>query len=523
MLMTRIFVSYSRMDETFARQLAASLAQMGADIWMDIEDIPAGLKWSSAIQQGLDAAEVMIVLISPESMASRNVEDEWQYFLDNSKPVIPVLLRQAKIHFQLSRIQYIDFLHQPYDVGMERLKYELARRGFPLGTPMSPPTTPPPQSYSHPVGYNQTYTPPVPSRTQSTGLRRWMIGAGAVGALVLLAMVMLVLNNLNPSTSIDDITLTKNVINPTRIANITESAVAAVQPTQTDFPTLTLTPVPPEASPTPMFTGPVTRNADWTIIQHNFNGVSMVLVPGGRFTMGAGQNQLAAGDAALCEQRLNRQSCTNQILNDEVSTQEVQLTPFWIDTYEVAGADRLPIDNITWAEAQQQCEQRGARLPTEAEWEYASRGPDGWTYPWGYTYDGSKLNVCDKSCFDAPDQRYSWADQSYNDKYPQRAPVGSFPSGRSWVGAEDMAGNLWEWTSTIYSTNILDGYENNSDLTGMRVLKGSSWNWIGVEGRGTARAAATASTAINEGKSPWYGFRCVRDFQPEDQALLSLP
>ena len=66
------------------------------------------MKWSSAIQQGLDAGDLLIVIISPNSMVSRNVEDEWQYYLDNHKPVIPVLLHPAKIHFQLSRIQYID-------------------------------------------------------------------------------------------------------------------------------------------------------------------------------------------------------------------------------------------------------------------------------------------------------------------------------------------------------------------------------------------------------------------------------
>src|SRR5215216_746190 len=105
----RIFVSYSRKDEFFARRLAQSLSQLGADVWIDIEDIPAGLRWSSAVQQGLDVCNAMIVLVSPNSMGSRNVEDEWQYYLDQSKPVIPVLLRPSKIHYQLTRIQYIDF------------------------------------------------------------------------------------------------------------------------------------------------------------------------------------------------------------------------------------------------------------------------------------------------------------------------------------------------------------------------------------------------------------------------------
>jgi hypothetical protein len=49
--MARIFISYSRVDEAFARQLAKTLSEYGADVWIDVEDIPAGMKWSSAIQQ----------------------------------------------------------------------------------------------------------------------------------------------------------------------------------------------------------------------------------------------------------------------------------------------------------------------------------------------------------------------------------------------------------------------------------------------------------------------------------------
>ena len=83
--MARLFISYSRNDEEFARQLATSLSEMGADVWIDIEDIPAGMKWSRAIQEGLDSGQLLIVIISPDSMDSRNVEDEWQYYLDNNK------------------------------------------------------------------------------------------------------------------------------------------------------------------------------------------------------------------------------------------------------------------------------------------------------------------------------------------------------------------------------------------------------------------------------------------------------
>lgn len=126
--MTRIFISYSRKDEPFARSLAGELARTGIDVWMDIEDIEVGHKWSSAIQQGLDSSDLMLVILSPTSMESSNVEDEFTYFLDQKKPVIPLLHQPTKIHFQPGRVQYIDFHQQPFEVAIKQLFAEINRR-----------------------------------------------------------------------------------------------------------------------------------------------------------------------------------------------------------------------------------------------------------------------------------------------------------------------------------------------------------------------------------------------------------
>jgi len=139
--MNRIFVSYSRRDVDFARQLAAALSDAGADVWIDVEDIPAGMKWSSAIQQGLDTADAMLVVVSPDSMASDNVEDEWQYFMDRGKLLIPILWRPAKIHFQLHRKQFIDFHEQKFAAAFVELQTEMARQGITTGGPTQSSTT----------------------------------------------------------------------------------------------------------------------------------------------------------------------------------------------------------------------------------------------------------------------------------------------------------------------------------------------------------------------------------------------
>ena len=121
--MTKIFISYSRQDEEFAQQIATDLDRLGASIWLDVDDIPPGVNWSSAIQQGLDTCDTLLLIISPDSMESSNVMDEWQYFRDESKPIIPVMHRStANIHFQLRRIQYVDFLTQDYEAALIQLR-----------------------------------------------------------------------------------------------------------------------------------------------------------------------------------------------------------------------------------------------------------------------------------------------------------------------------------------------------------------------------------------------------------------
>ncbi len=122
----KVFISYSREDSTFTRRLATSLSRQGADIWIDVEDIPPGVKWSNAVQEGLDTCSVMVLVISPDSMESENVADEWQYYHEQRKPIIPVLARPTTIrHFQLNRIQYVDFVTQDYSDAYKQLRARL--------------------------------------------------------------------------------------------------------------------------------------------------------------------------------------------------------------------------------------------------------------------------------------------------------------------------------------------------------------------------------------------------------------
>lgn len=130
----RLFISYSRQDAEFARHLAKNLSDLGADIWIDVDDIPAGMNWSTAIQQGLNTCDVLLLIISPDSMASPNVENEWQYFYDKHKPVLPLLLRATEVHFQIKRLQHIDFETQSFETAFQKLLDQLTPYDTQLGT-----------------------------------------------------------------------------------------------------------------------------------------------------------------------------------------------------------------------------------------------------------------------------------------------------------------------------------------------------------------------------------------------------
>jgi hypothetical protein len=190
--MTRVFISYSRRDVDFARRLAQSLAQARIDVWMDMEDIEVGSKWSKAIQQGLDSSDVLCVVISPASMESSNVEDEWTYFLDQKKPVIPIHWKPGKIHFQLGRIQYIDFYTNPYDTALPLLLAEIEKRQK-ESAPLPPP--PSPTLKTERITVEQTpSTVTVDEGALAKGFtidRRLLLAGLVIGALILIGLVIL--------------------------------------------------------------------------------------------------------------------------------------------------------------------------------------------------------------------------------------------------------------------------------------------------------------------------------------------
>ncbi len=117
----RIFLSYARSDEAFVTRLANNLLKQNIDVWLDVFRLEPGTSWARQIGEALDSSQVMLLVMSPTSMASDNVDDEWNYYLDQKKPIVTARYAPCKVPYRLSKLQYVDFHENDYDLAMARL------------------------------------------------------------------------------------------------------------------------------------------------------------------------------------------------------------------------------------------------------------------------------------------------------------------------------------------------------------------------------------------------------------------
>lgn len=227
---------------------------------------------------------------------------------------------------------------------------------------------------------------------------------------------------------------------------------------------------------------------DWTPVERVFDGVPMVLVPAGCFDMG--DNGEGGHQCFASPFWIGQTEVTNAQYAAFVAAGGYEQQRYWTDAgwnWKMANGVMAPEDynnfthanqpriGVSWYEAvaythwlTERLRASGTigqdeeiRLPTEAEWEYAARGPANLTYPWGNDWDVMRLNAAGSA-----------------DGYESiTAPVGSYPQGASWVGALDMIGNVWEWTLSEYGDYPHVSADGRKDISGdaLRVLRGGSW------------------------------------------------
>ena len=362
--------------------------------------------------------------------------------------------------------------------------------------------------------------PTLPPTSQTRERPKWVpwilaiVGLLGFGVLAI-SIVWFLLSSLENLSSEQSVTaLTSQTVTATVSTNA-EVALHSNPPTDTTIPTISVTDTPVPAkifTSTPVPTEPALGIGD--ILTSPIDGSVMIYIPAGEFSIGAGENDPDADP-------------------DEFPQKTIFLDAYWIDQFEVTNrqyqicveaaectpprnnesATRFryygdaefadyPVINVTWFDAVRYCEWRKARLPTEAEWEKAARGVEGSIYPWGDTFEEMRANYCASSilCPDEPE-----------DGFVDTAPVGSFISGMSSFGVQDMAGNVSEWLADWYDENYYDSLaefaENPSgpDNGERRGIRGGSFGLNASKLRTTNRGSETPSHF-----GPYDGFRCAQ-------------
>ena len=279
---------------------------------------------------------------------------------------------------------------------------------------------------------------------------------------------------------------------------------AEEEPTSTPYPTLE----PETETPEP-------------IVKDNYvderSGAEMIYIPAGNFILGSNLNEDQYAEES-----------------EEAPQVRVYLDGYWIGKTEVTNAQYLrcveagvcdqgyymslyqpglqdyPLSYVTVEQAERFCSWMGGHLPTEYQWEKAARGTDGRIYPWGNEepdYDNNLANI----------PNYINDEGLGNDLFP----VGSFPDGQSPYGLMDMAGNVWEWTSTWYSSNYYQTLDAEEELSGSiisnptgpengssRVMRGGSCAPTEINYY-IAYTRAAGRSYLNLNSSYYVGFRCI--------------
>lgn len=209
-----------------------------------------------------------------------------------------------------------------------------------------------------------------------------------------------------------------------------------------------------------------------------------ILIPAGTFIMG-----------------------TESGTNLELPLHEVKLKAFYLDRFEITNkdyegfepghrrsssspCDQCPVTLVNWKEALAYCTSRGARLPTEAEWEHAARGPGGQDYSFGNISDSSK-------------GRFGLPFKSGADVVDSLKPGG--------FGLYHMSGNVWEWVADWLAPYPEGSVENpKGPQSGLRkVVRGGSWYNHDYYIHAGMRFGLHSKVILNS-----VGFRCARDRSP---------
>ncbi len=247
----------------------------------------------------------------------------------------------------------------------------------------------------------------------------------------------------------------------------------------------------------------------------------MVRVTGGSVLLGSDQTD--------ADNRAQKLGLVKPWYADESPTRAARIEDFYLDRYETAnreyyifcqatnrpppphwkaqkypeGAGDLPVTFVSFYDAAAYAEWAGKRLPSEAEWEHAARGPDRFVYPWGNEFEAQAANL-----------------SRYKNRRKKKGlkPVGHFPQGVSFYGAYDMIGNAWEWVWDYYGPYPNSKFKSPEYDKKKVVVRGMSYLGVGHFPKKDYEdvVAMKSRAAYREGLNPMakksdVGFRCAKD------------
>jgi formylglycine-generating enzyme required for sulfatase activity len=256
---------------------------------------------------------------------------------------------------------------------------------------------------------------------------------------------------------------------------------------------------------------------------------SMALIPSGSFVRGSNTGNFNEAPEQLVyvdSFAIDRYEITNIQYSRFLSATGRKAPSYWIGgTYPGNQAD-YPVVGMSWRNANEYCAWAGKRLPTEAEWEKACRGPSGNIYPWGNRWDLYRANTDNIArTFSGSEGQagsptawaYAWgllfSTPGANDLGLR--PVGSYPKGASFYGVMDLVGNASEWVFDWYNWGDYSSLPTENPVSleppWNHCVRGSAWHdpasdsdQVHILSRCSTRSSAHAIA------DPRTGFRCAQ-------------
>ncbi len=451
----RVFLSSAQPDAEHVTGLSAALQQEKVKVRPDKKNSEPGENWRGKISKDVQRSDVVIVCLTKDSVVKNGtLQPEIKVALEKAHErslfIIPLRLHDCKIPQELSTIkQVVDIFEED---GYLKLHSLLAARAKQINA--SPPST------------GAFYIPPNLGAWDPEPIK--YVTLAAIFVVVILGFLILLYSSFQPGM------VQTTPTQETSAAGIivaTEARASAIPPDK------------------PRVTAISGAKIDRT-------GTEMVLVASGEFSMGYKVEE------ALEECKKYNSNCSPGQFSLIEPAGKLFLKSFYIDKYEVTNSAyqkcvdakvcqpprktssntraeyygtaiyaSYPVVYVDWNMAKTYCEWRDARLPTEAEWEKAARGINGFLFPWGNEFGGVRANFCDKNC------PVGSANINLVDGFSDTVPVKSLANGKSKYEVFNLAGNVWEWISSLYKPYPYDPNDGREDLqaTGVRVVRGGSW------------------------------------------------